>query len=422
MLGVLLLLILAGFLPGCTADTEASPRDRGAKADPGVVIEPGVLEAVRCMSVMTRTRGQITWICPEGKTVEKGERVLELDHESRLRSLDNREVALEEARARVTQLEDAFADQQKDLEQDVKTAESTLALARLNLKILREGPTPGARAQAKARLEKARASYEAAREAHDRLERLVERGVASEDERNVKWVEMERARLAAKMEDVNWEYLVRGPERVTLAKALQDIEVGKLEVEVAEERLRSQVAQLRSGIEEARLQVDRIVDEVRRDRRRIEQSVLRAPGKGIVVYGMVGHGRKTKIDVGARVWPGSALITLPDLSAFKVTTQVSEAIVGSLVVGRRVTVEFPTIDGVTFAGEIMHIDVWGQDRNELLDETGKEAEGLYGTKVYGVEVRILEPDDRLNLGIKARVRFPVGSPAPAPDPTLAPGG
>jgi len=422
LFGRLLLLVLAGVGPGCSADSEASPRGRRAKVEPRVVIEEGVLEPVRCMSVMARTRGQITWICPEGKTVEKGERVLELDHESRLRDLDNREVALEEARARVTQLEDAFADQVKDLEQEVKTAESTLALARLNLKILRDGPTPGARAEAKARLEKARAAHETACETHDRMKGLFERGVASEDEKHLKWVEMERARLAHEMEKRNWEFLVRGPERVTLAKALQDIEVGKLDVEVATERQRSQVAQLKSGIEEAKLQVERIQDEVRRTRRRIDQSVLRAPGRGLVVYGMVGHGRKTKIDVGARVWPGSALITLPDLRAFKVTTQVSEAIVGGLRPGQRVTVAFPTIDGATFTGEIVHIDVWGQDRNELLDETGKEAEGLYGTKVYRVDVQLLEKDPRMNLGIKARVRFPVEAPPPVRDPMLEPGG
>jgi hypothetical protein len=143
--------------------------------------------------------------------------------------------------------------------------------------------------------------------------------------------------------------------------------------------------------------------------------IVSAPAHQVPNHGNGGHGRP---ECGARVWPGSALITLPDLSAFKVTTQVSEAIVGSLRVGQRVTVTFPRIDAVEFSGEIMHIDVWGQDRSQLLDDTGKEAEGLYGTKVYRVEVRILETDDRLNLGIKARVRFPAGSPAAAPDPAI----
>jgi len=423
-----LLLMLAPVLFSCSREAGGAP-DEGAKkqrpesAQPAAagntgnaaggirsgpaVVEEGVIEAVSCLTVTARKRGQVTWLVEEGSTVKKGDRVIEMEHEDLIAEIEDQEVALREAEALVTEREDGFADQKKELEQEVKAAQSALELAHFKLKVLHDGPTAAARAEARARLEKAKAAHQVAREAHDRARGLRERGVISEDELNQVWIEMERARLAAKLEEVSWRLLVRGPEPVALAKATLDIDVAKLNLAVAEERLASQVAALRNGIDEAKLSVARLRDQVRRSQRRIDQSILKAPGPGMVVYGMVGHSTKQKIDVGSRVWPGMSLITLPDLGTLKVSTQVGEEIVGSLREGQRLPVKVESIDGTTYTGEIIRIDIWGQDRNELLDETGRKAEGLYGTKVYRVDVKILEKDDRLNLGFKARVNFPL---------------
>jgi multidrug resistance efflux pump len=423
-----LLPVLAAVLFSCSREAGGSP-DEGAKrqrpasarppaaGDAGIategsrsrpaVVEEGVIQAVNCLTVTARKRGQVTWLVEEGSTVKKRDRVIEMEHEDLIAEIEDQEVTLREAEALVTEKQDGFADQKKELEQELKAAQSALELARFKLEVLHDGPTPAARAEARARLEKAKAALEVAREAHDRARGLRERGVISQDELNQVWIEMERTRLAAKLEEVSWRLLVRGPEPVALAKAKLDIDVAKLNLAVAEERLASQVAALRNGIDEAKLSVARLRDRVRRIQRRINQSILKAPGPGMVVYGMVGHSMKRKIDVGSRVWPGMSLITLPDLSTLKVSTQVGEEIVGSLRQGQQLPVKVVSIDGTTYTGEIIRIDIWGQDRNELLDETGRKAEGLYGTKVYRVDVKILEKDDRLNLGFKARVYFPL---------------
>lgn len=370
------------------------------------VAEEGVIEAVSRLTVTARKRGQVTWLVEEGSIVEKGDRVLEMDHEDLLADIEDVEVSHKDAQAQVADKQDNFADQKKELEQEVEAAQGQLELARFKLKVLNDGPTPAVRGEAKARVERTRATFTAAKEAHDRTRGLTERGVISEDERLQKWTEMERAGLDLKQEEVAWRLLVRGPEPVALAKARLDIQVAELNHSVAAERLNSQVAALRSAIDEAKLNVARLQDRVRRLKRRIRLSVLQAPGRGMVVYGMVGHSSKSKLDIGSRVWPGMSLITLPDLSALKVSTQVGEEIVGSLRVGQRLPIRVVSIDGARYTGEILRIDIWGQDRNELLDETGRKAEGLYGTKVYHVDVKIVESDPRLNIGFKARVYFP----------------
>ena len=63
-------------------------------------------------------------------------------------------------------------------------------------------------------------------------------------------------------------------------------------------------------------------------------------------------------------------------------------------------------DGRAVTPPIMRIDIWGRDRNELLDDTGKRAMGLYGAKVYAVEVKFVRTVPELKRGSKARVYFP----------------
>ncbi len=403
--------VLAAFGAERVAIAEDAP-----SGEPATVVETGVVQALSCLTVTAQQRGQVAWVVDEGKQVAKGEPVIEFEHEEQVRQLEDLDVQLQEAKAQVSELEDGFADQKKELEAEVEAAQSTLELANFREKLLVDGATPAQRAEAQARLDRAAAAATVATEQWERAQGLLKRGVLSQDEAHATFVASERARFDHRLALVNRNLLIKAPEPVERRRAKLDIEVATLEVAVARERLAAQVEQLKRGIDDAKLRVVIVEDEMRRVKRRIDRSILRAPGAGIAVRGMVGHGRKRKVEIGSRVWPGTSLITLPDFSALKVNTQVGEEVVGNLRVGMRLPVRVNTIDDRAFTGEIIRIDIWGQDRNELLDDTGKRAEGLYGAKVYAVDVKIVERDPRVTVGAQASVRFPKPTAAPEVTP------
>ena len=160
--------------------------------------------------------------------------------------------------------------------------------------------------------------------------------------------------------------------RISLTKIERKIEATR---KIQEQELtiqRAKIDQIQIGIDAAE--------------RAEKNFTLLSPAAGMIVYGIKDRRQRTKVQVGDQLWPGNAIINLPDLSKVKVLTTVNETDVRKISVGQKVEVRLDAYPDRSFKGHIISLSHTCQrkDRNSRV-------------KVFDVEIlldgthRILKP-------------------------------
>ncbi|MEW6359196.1 MAG: efflux RND transporter periplasmic adaptor subunit [Planctomycetota bacterium] len=374
-----------------------------------VVVEEGELRAVRQTTITANVSEKIEWLVPEGAEVQKGDVLVELEKKEYEEEQEKTEVGLKEAETQLEDLVDTIESQKKELEDQVRVADVALKVAELKLKMLKESPTDREKEEAEADLESAKLQVKEAELDLNRTRKLAAEGIAPDIDLRKALMKARIARAEADAAEFARQTLLKGPSDLDLREAELAVESARLERELASETFVSARAKLEGDVEELTAKVRKLKGKIRRTKAKIEARTVRAPHDGIVMYHKQWHreSKASKIEVGARVWPGMALIELPDLRRMKVLTQVSEFVIRYVRVGLPVTVKVDLIPDRTYAGKLTWIDRWGRDKNVREEDTTGRRQGLAGFNVFAVEVEILEEDPRLKLGFKARSTIPI---------------
>lgn len=109
--------------------------------------------------------------------------------------------------------------------------------------------------------------------------------------------------------------------------------------------------------EEMKIQLAKLVqvsNDIATAERIIENFSLKAPADGMVVYARNSSTRE-KIKVGDKIWPGDAVVTLPDLSKMKAVTTVNETDVAKVSTGQKVVVRLDSYPKIAFEGTVTSI-------------------------------------------------------------------
>jgi RND family efflux transporter MFP subunit len=114
----------------------------------------------------------------------------------------------------------------------------------------------------------------------------------------------------------------------------------------------------------------------------MQDSTLKAPSDGVIF--------KRNIEVGSLVSAGTVAFVLADTSIVKALFGVPDVMVQSLTAGRPLTMTTEAIPGVEFQGQITKID-------PSADAT---------SRVFQIEVKIANPENRLKPGMIASVSLP----------------
>lgn len=367
-------------------------------------LEDGELAALKTLTLSARVRGQLSFLAKDHYLAKKGDVVVELDKKDREEERRRQTEELAAAEKRLEEAERSLEVEQARLAAEVGKKGAALRLAEVRLQTVRAGAPPEEVRIAEGDLEAAEASLSEAESALADARALLGRGFVKGEEleaadltRAIRRASREKARMGL-------ELLKAGPSAHELRPAELELEEAGMDLETAERDLRSKVRALRQSVQWEKATVARTREGLRRTEEKIAASTIRAPADGLVLRCKRWHD-SAKVDVGSRTWPGIGIVELPDLSVLKVKTQIPESLIRHFSVGDEVGVLIDEAPGRTFPGRIIRIEPWARDKNENLAEADQAREGLSGVRVFGSEVELLERDDGMRLGARARVLF-----------------
>ena len=241
-----------------------------------------------------------------------------------------------------------------------------------------------------------------------------------------KWVKDEASQLEKARADMSKavaEQQQRDIElRLAVEQSLASLELAKINLQRAElappidkEQSEIRLKQAERAVIDARtaLEAQKTVNEVQRTRqelligqseKRYEKALkdfnrlsVRATRPGIVVYEKIrkrGGDRRGKVTKGDVVWGGVTLLTLPDLTAMQVITQVGEMDVEHVKVGQKAFIRLEAFPGPVFHGQVATVAPMAQ-----------EAEDAPNVQIFEMVVDIEEQDERLYPGMSASVEI-----------------
>lgn len=338
--------------------------------------------------------GKIIWLIPDGARVKKGDILVRFDSirfEEALKQLEAQAAAQE---AVVEALDQALQWEQSQSERLVNTAEYELKVAKMELEQLEQGEGPLELARKMETLNKARQKLASLRGYLEDLRRLLKQGYV--DEMEVKKTEMDLQ--AASMEV---EVAVRKYE--SFKRYILPARIEKKKAEVARklhalEEIKKtggfKIGQARAKLKEGKKRLAHLQEKLQAAKRRLEDTVIKAPEEGMVVLAERFYGgvlRKPR--VGDRAWQGQPLLYLPETGKMMVKARVRELDLHSLFIGQKAIITVDAFPELTYSGTVRAIGA--------MAETSRE--GPFKGNFFSVEIDMKGYDKRLRPGMTARV-------------------
>ena len=177
---------------------------------------------------------------------------------------------------------------------------------------------------------------------------------------------------------------------------------------LAYEEIRAGNQAFDAAVAAARANVDRAAQEVAVQQGKLDEGIVYAPCDGVVVYAATGEpASPIKISVGMIPFEGQPLLYLPDTSSMVVDAEISEFDLGKVHPGSRAELRLDAYPEARFGGEVASVGALA--RQKISRITGKAT----GVKVFDVQVKVLDDDERLKPGLSTTVDFLVSDHAGA---------
>ena len=327
-----------------------------------VVTEDGTLGAQESEKVVADIEAQakIVWIVDQGAFVKKGDTLVELDK---------------------TQLEDVL----EALELELITLKANFESAKGQLDLLRAEEKQDTKElefaieKAQARLDKAIAQKPADDKAH----------LYSDSELRDAQIAVDEAKMNLASAELALDLYVNHTHKQDLSEATAELE--------------------RAGrIYDSKLEKEKTIKE------QLEKMQLVAPSDGLVIYGDPTASRRhwdtqeEQIAVGANVFKGQVVITLPNVTNMQVSIKIHEMDFLKVQKGQSAVVRVHAFSDEKFTGTVDSIGVLAYERDSWRSQ---------GVKVFDAVVKIAGEQRRLRPGMMARVDIVV---AEVPDVLLVP--
>ncbi len=390
---VLILLVLTGgwlayqqfFAPEGATEFETKELKKGEVT--ARVSATGTLEALTTVTVGSQVSGPVLKVLVDfNSPVEKGQILAELDPSEFQARVSQAQASLDAATAALTNQVANLA----NADAGVAQAEAQLEAARGQLEQTRAqvGQAEAGVESAEAGVLKARAEMDLALLEYKRYEELVKRDLVAKSE-------VDQRRTAYRVGEAGYQSAMasRHEARSTLAQAGSRVSSSQSEVKAANTRLQATRAQRRAAqaqVGSAEAQVRQAQANLRTALVDLDRATIRSPITGTVI--------DRKIDVGQTVqasFQSPDLFKIArDLRHMQVQVEVSEADIGSLKEGQKVTFKVDAHPDKSFEGRVTQVRVGPVDEEEQQDKS---------VVVYGVLVSAPNPELLLRPGMTANV-------------------
>lgn len=178
-------------------------------------------------------------------------------------------------------------------------------------------------------------------------------------------------------------------------RRIKELEFKQAELRLAKEKKKLALRQIiaDNDLRIQNIRVNQIKNQIENAYSILPQLTIRTPISGVF---QIGHNRRTNalLNVGDEVYPGNNMGSVPQLTWMKVNTQVDETDFLKLKVGQKVAVRLDAMPELVFDGEIAYI--------------GKLChlkEGQSRQKVFDVEVKMLQSDEKLKPGMTVSCEY-----------------
>ncbi|MBM4045082.1 MAG: efflux RND transporter periplasmic adaptor subunit [Planctomycetes bacterium] len=355
----------------------------------------GKLEAEKSTRITTNIAWQsIVFLAPEGQLVKKGDKLVEFAREELEEQARNARAELRVSEARLEEAKKALEAARLQALRDIEMKKADLAIAQLELHNLRSLPRPDDVKEADVELRRANAVLAAAKEEYDRLVRLSAADVGivlQQDMRETKQA-YEKAKGEQETATLERRLVLQGAHPDEIKEA--ELKVSQCEIKLAqtEKGLPEQTKQLEATVEKAKAEADKFKNQLQKREEELRDTEIKAPEDGMVVYRIV---ETKKIAKGMKVWKGSGIMDLPNLSKMIIKAKVRESQIDLVAVGQTASIQVDALPGRVFTGKVTEKGKVAKDITEGEVVGWGEARADSGVKIFDVTVTLDQSDPEI---------------------------
>ncbi len=364
-----------------------------------VVTENGYLKAKKSVKMKPEFRGEglITWLIDEGSVVEEGEKLVEFEKKEIQTQIAELQSQITESEVKLEASMATLEIERREAVGVIEKAELQLQIAQLELERYEKGELPNELRKLRLAEDKAKSEWKRAAEKFKLIPELAEEGfftAAEVEEEEIKVREAQLAAETAKLDLELYEEYSQKIDHMTKNAALRDATRGlenaikKSEISMKEKN--ANVARQEAQLEASRVRLEKMTEDM-------EKMTMKAPQAGIVHYGdAASPWSRDRIKIGNRVYRGSTIITLPDLSEMEVLTKIHEADIDKVELEQEVTITLDTYPGRVFKGKVTRIA-------SVATSSGWDQ----STKAFRITITMDPSEVELRAGISAKVEVEV---------------
>jgi HlyD family secretion protein len=344
------------------------------------VAEAATLKAKRAQRIWPDIdgRSKIAWLIEEGTVVDSGDTLVLLETEDLKQNIDNTEIQFQAAASARVQAAELLDIQKRQNESDLQAARVRLEIANLELARYREGEIPRLTREAKLKLDKAQVDLQLAKEDLVGMDEYVEKGYFTKKDFETRKLAERQAADALETATKDLQLLEKYTIPRDLAQKQSDVDQAKTGFDLATMKAASELAKKTADLNERSFTEQRRLASLNDLKARLSKMTLRAPGRGMVVYGDDRQWwMRGDIQVGMDVWRGRVLMTLPDLDEIEALVSINEVDLDKVQIGQNAAITLDAYGALRFRGRVTRIA-------SLADRQG----GRFGSDVRTFEVTV----------------------------------
>jgi HlyD family secretion protein len=353
-------------------------------------------ESVVLSSSVRGDRGKIIELVEDGKHVEAGEVLVRLDPTAFQEEVLKLGSKATELASQVEAQKQMLEWEKNQAERENNRAESDLHVARLELRRLEQGEGPKELARLDVEARKAKEEFDKKQGYRASLEELVQKGYSSPTEEAQIKSQIEEARQAYEMVNMQLASYRDHLLPVQVEKAKAAITAAEVALEQTRKGGGYKVGQAVAALTKAEQELVSARQNLTRAEDELNATVIRAPGPGMVVLAEQNRGSTfRKPRVGDQVWQSQPIVYLPDISRMIVETRVREVDLHKIDIGKPVTARADAYPELLLKGRVESIGILA-DRGREDQKKGRH---------FRVIIRLEESNPRLRPGMTARVNI-----------------
>lgn len=359
----------------------------------------GTIKALDQEIITNEVEGQTTilYIIPEGRVVEEGELLVELDASQLQDGLVDQEIRTQNSEASFVNARESLEVVKNQTQADMEKAELVYRFAEEDKQKFIEGDFPLQDRDAEAKVTLARGDTKRAQEKLQGSRRLAEKNFITTTELEADEQNALKAELDLEMAEKRMKLLRDFEYKRQLAQLESDADQARMALERVKRKASADVVQAEADLKAKELEFEREKTKFQKLKEQLVKTKLYAPRSGLVVYATTGQrssrGNQEPLAEGQSVRERQELIYLPTTDSYKAEVKVHESSLAKVRPDLPVTLTVDALPGQTYQGTVEFIAPLPDAQSVWMNPD---------LKVYNTDIRVTGNTTGLRTGMSCR--------------------